>query len=114
MSPTVRNFPSTHPSLIAKLQDSHAEAWSRFFQRYQWVVLNWCRRKGLSLADAEDLTQSFMADAPRKLRTYQMVDDGGEPNRFRAWLKTVVKDSASMAHIEELLGLQAPAAPDEH
>ena len=32
---------------------------------------------------------------------------------LHAWLKTVVKDSASMAHIEELLGLQAPPA-DEH
>jgi type VI secretion system protein ImpA len=33
---------------------------------------------------------------------------------LHAWLKSVVKDGASMAHIEELLGLQASAAPDEH
>ncbi|MEO6856324.1 MAG: type VI secretion system protein TssA, partial [Rhodoferax sp.] len=26
------------------------------------------------------------------------------------WLKTVVKDSASLSHIEELLGLQKPEA----
>nr|WP_315184064.1 type VI secretion system protein TssA [uncultured Albidiferax sp.] len=32
---------------------------------------------------------------------------------LHAWLKSVVKDAASMAHIEELLGVQAPT-PDEH
>ncbi len=45
----------------------------------------------MSATDAEDLAQSFMADVPRKLHTYRLVNDDGEPNRFRSWLKAVVE-----------------------
>ena len=90
MVPPVLLFPSTHASLITKLQEREAEAWAQFFGRYQRVILNWCARKGLPLSDAEDLAQNFMADAPRKLRTYELVNCEGQPNRFRSWLKTVI------------------------
>jgi len=91
MPPTASSFPSTHPSLLARVQEQQAEAWAVFFRRYQAVILGWCRRKGLSHTDADEVTQAFLVEAPRKLRAYHLVDDDGEPNRFRSWLKTVIE-----------------------
>jgi DNA-directed RNA polymerase specialized sigma24 family protein len=85
-----RSFPSTHNSLLAKLRERESEAWALFFRRYQGIILGWCRRKGLPASDSDDLLQCFMSDAPRKLQSYQWVNADGEPNRFRAWLKTII------------------------
>ena len=90
MSSLMLEFPSTHPSLLFRLKQFDRNAWELFFHRYQDVVYNWCRTKGLSDSDAEELSQQLMANAPCKVQTYQIWNGFGIPNRFRTWLNTVV------------------------
>lgn len=91
MSPTSFGFPSTHVSLLQAVTGSHHEAWQAFFHRYTPVIRRWCRRHGLRPDAADDVSQTLMADMPRKLRTYSRAKANGGSNRFRAWLRAVVR-----------------------
>lgn len=91
MSPTSFAFPSTHVSLFQAVADSHREAWLTFFHRYAPVIRLWCRRHNLPPDAADDVSQTLMADMPRKLRTYSREKADGGSNRFRAWLRAVVR-----------------------
>ena len=52
---------TTHPSLLARIQDldDHA-AWREFDARYRDLILRYCRRKGLQPSDAEYVRQIVM------------------------------------------------------
>ncbi|HMB71812.1 MAG TPA: RNA polymerase subunit sigma, partial [bacterium] len=52
---------TTHPSLLQRVQDaSDQEAWSLFEARYRELILRYCRRKGMSSFEAEDVRQMVM------------------------------------------------------
>ncbi|MDX1970709.1 MAG: sigma-70 family RNA polymerase sigma factor [Planctomycetaceae bacterium] len=61
-------------------------AWGRFVELYTPLLLAWCRRLGLSDADAADMAQTVFVTLYEKLPEFRY-----DPARsFRAWLKTVL------------------------
>jgi RNA polymerase sigma-70 factor (ECF subfamily) len=87
-------IPSTHLSVLAALPvvERREEAWVAFQARYQDVMLGWCRRRGLSSEDAEDLTQEVL------LKLFEALSRSAydpEKARFRSFLKAVVNNAIS-------------------
>jgi RNA polymerase sigma-70 factor (ECF subfamily) len=78
---------STRLSLLGRLRltPTDQEAWSEFVERYGRQVYAWCRQWGLQEADAEDITQTVLADLARQMRTFEYDPSG----RFRSWLRTI-------------------------
>ncbi len=121
------NLPSTHASLFVPLQhgEQSPQAWAAFHARYHDVILTWCRRRQLSSACAEDLTQEIWLKLLKDIHTYNP-----EKGRLRSWLKTVVNNTLTdywrrqqarperggvggSAFLERLAGLATPEAADE-
>jgi RNA polymerase sigma-70 factor (ECF subfamily) len=84
------DIPSTHASLFVPLQrgESSPRAWAAFHARNHEVILIWCRRRKLSGACAEDLTQEIWLKLLKDIHTY----DPGK-GRLRSWLKAVVNNT---------------------
>jgi RNA polymerase sigma-70 factor (ECF subfamily) len=82
-------IPSTHVSLLRALGEEgrRDDAWAVFQACYRDVILGWCRRCGLDLHSAEDLTQEILIKLLEALPRHKHDPDRG---RFRSWLKTVV------------------------
>lgn len=83
------SMPSTHVSLLCDIRAGARpdETWAAFHSRYRGVILGWCARRGLSPADAEDLTQDVLLKLFQRLPAH-----AHDPLRgpFRGWLKAVV------------------------
>src|ERR1041384_568531 len=84
------DIPSTHLSLFLPLQkeEQSPEAWQAFHARYHDVILTWCRRRELSSAWAEDLTQEIWLKLWREIHRYDPAK-----GRLRSWLKAVVNNA---------------------
>jgi RNA polymerase sigma-70 factor (ECF subfamily) len=84
-------IPSTHFSLLVALKASEQReaAWERFHERYHNTIVQWCVRRGLQPADAEDVTQAVWSRLLRALPEHE--HDPARP--FRSWLKTVVANA---------------------
>jgi RNA polymerase sigma factor (sigma-70 family) len=85
-------IPSTHPSLLKRLQSdsaTRAEDWRTFFERYQPVIVRWCRRWKLQFADIEDVSANVFLKLCESIQTYEHRPD----SRFRSWLRTVVSNT---------------------
>ena len=84
--------PSTHPSLLARLRDpADAPAWAEFLEIYQPLILRLACRRGLQLADAQDLCQEVLCAVAQKVEDWN--PDGGV-GKFRAWLYVVARNLA--------------------
>ena len=59
-------------------------AWVRLVYRYQGQITLWCRKLGLQLADAENVTQEVLVRLTRKIHLY---DPQKAP--FATWLRRV-------------------------
>lgn len=80
----------TRPSLLVRLRDPRdAGAWEQFVAAYGPLVYRSARRRGLSHADAEDVTQRVFA---RVLGGIRGFDYDRRRGRFRDWLRTVVRN----------------------
>lgn len=81
---------TTSLTLIDRLASgANTDAWGRFVELYTPMLLAWCRRIGLSDADAADLTQTVFLTLYEKLPEFRY-----DPTRsFRAWLKTVMMNA---------------------
>src|SRR5262245_11497191 len=120
-------LPSTHLSLLRPLlaDDPRPEAWGALHARYHDVILTWCRRRGLPLACAEDLTQEIWLKLLREIPKYDPAK-----GRLRSWLKAVVNNALNdmwrrqqgkperggvggTAFLQRLGGLASPEAADE-
>lgn len=81
---------STSRTLIERLrQKTESGAWDRFVELYTPMLLTWCRRAGLSDADAADLMQTVFVTLYQKMPEFQY----DESRSFRAWLKTVLMNA---------------------
>ena len=81
---------TTSLTLLDRLgSDCDATAWGRFVDLYTPLLLAWCRRLGLSDADAADLSQTVFITFYENLPEFRY-----DPSRsFRAWLKTVMMNA---------------------
>jgi RNA polymerase sigma-70 factor (ECF subfamily) len=64
-------------------------AWVRLVYRYQGQITLWCRKLGLQLADAENVTQEVLVRLTRKIHLY---DPQKAP--FASWLRRVTVHAA--------------------
>jgi RNA polymerase sigma factor (sigma-70 family) len=89
-------LPQTRMTLIARLQGAEAHEPEELVNQDQdrndlirlyWpVVLHWCLKSGLQLADAEDLTQEITMKLFDKIHRFDRTK-----GQFRCWLRTVVR-----------------------
>jgi RNA polymerase sigma factor (sigma-70 family) len=79
----------THPSLLLRLRDTRDEAaWSQFAAIYTPLIFGFCHGRGLTEADASDVTQEVFKAVAVALPRFEY-----DPARssFRNWLFTVVR-----------------------
>ncbi|HMB71054.1 MAG TPA: sigma-70 family RNA polymerase sigma factor [bacterium] len=82
------SWTTTRPSLIGRLKDSEDhDAWREFDRRYGSLIVAYARRRGLDLADAEDLRQNVMISLSVAMRSFELRAELG---RFRSYLGRVV------------------------
>lgn len=109
---------TTKSSLLERLREPGDEAaWRRFDALYGEVIVRYARRRGLELADAEDVRQIVTLSLVGAMRTFRLQRDRG---RFRSYLGRVVGNAifryrrrSSRLHevLEPDLAVLAPAAP---
>jgi hypothetical protein len=65
------DIPSTQVSMFVPLQQGEGSprGWAAYQVRYHVVILTWCRRRELSSACAEDLTQEIWLKLLKKIHT---------------------------------------------
>lgn len=79
---------STQSSLLDRLRQPGDEAaWRRFDALYGEVIVRYARRRGLDLADAEDIRQVVALNLMSAMRTFRLQRERG---RFRSYLGRVV------------------------
>lgn len=82
------NWPSTQPSLLVRIRDrADQDAWRQFVKFYAPVIQSYCVGKGLSHADAEDVTQDALLIVSRVVPRFRYEPQKG---RFRSWLATII------------------------
>lgn len=85
-------FPPTDPGLPERLADrGDTAAWQRFVMIYRPAVVALARRRGLSLADADDVAQEVcrsVADAVGEFEARSATPGGA---RFSTWLATIAE-----------------------
>ena len=82
--------PQTTPlSLLERVRGHDPEAWRRWFQLYQPLVLFWCARAGVNATDAEDVAQEVFAAAAAALDRFRRDRPG---DTFRGWLRTITRN----------------------
>lgn len=80
-------WPSTHITLLNRVRlHTDAEAWREFVKIYGPLIYNYCRKKRLNDADAEDVCQEVFRQISTSLNSFEYNRKLG---RFRSWLGTV-------------------------
>jgi len=82
------SWTTTRPTLIGRLRspDDH-EAWRRFDATYGGLIVAYARRRGLDLADAEDVRQIVLMSLAKVMPRFRLQPERG---RFRSYLGRVV------------------------
>lgn len=82
---------TTQPSLLCRVKDPTDHlAWSEFNRRYGELIVRYCRSRGLSLADAQDVRQIVLMSLARAMVNFEYLPTRG---RFRSYLGRVVRNA---------------------
>jgi RNA polymerase sigma-70 factor (ECF subfamily) len=87
--PKVDRNPSVAASLLERLRASEAGAWERLAGLYGATVYVWCRRAGVSEADAPDVSQEVFSAVARHIADFRRERPG---DSFRGWLWTITRN----------------------
>jgi RNA polymerase sigma-70 factor (ECF subfamily) len=81
----------TSASLLIRLRQGAQDqaAWTEFVQRYEPLILMWCRQWRLQPADADDVSQNVLLKLAHHLRSF--VYDPAR--RFRGFLRTIAHNA---------------------
>jgi RNA polymerase sigma factor (sigma-70 family) len=89
----------TLTALLVRLKDSPTETgWKEFVARYEPLIRAWCRRRGLSEANTDDVAQNVLLKLTRILPTFEYDPAKG----FRKWLRVVVENAVNDYFREQL------------
>lgn len=81
------SIPETNPGLIFRLCDSADEqAWFEFVELYRPAIIRLAQRRGLQLADCEDLVQRVLISVAGAIGRWEA---DGKRAKFRTWLFTI-------------------------
>lgn len=84
--------PETRASLILRLPNAaDAAAWDEVVAIYGPLVFRLARRRGLQIADADDLVQDVFAAVAKQIEAWLERTDRG---RFRAWVLRIARNIA--------------------
>ncbi|MCO6439453.1 MAG: sigma-70 family RNA polymerase sigma factor [Phycisphaerae bacterium] len=84
-------FESTKPSLLVRVRDpSDLNAWREFEARYRELIVRYCLRRGLQMADCEDVQQLVWINLCKGIRTFEYDPRRG---RFRDYLRRTVRNA---------------------
>jgi RNA polymerase sigma factor (sigma-70 family) len=78
----------TSESLLMRLRlvPADDDAWAQFVQQYGPLIRAWCLARGLSEADAQDVSQDVLTKLVTAMKSFSY-----DPSRrFRGWLRTIV------------------------
>ncbi len=79
----------TSATLLGRLRDrADQTAWIAFVNRYGRMIFSWSRKRGLQVADAEDVTQEVLTVLSDTLRDFVYNPEKG---RFRNYLQVVTR-----------------------
>lgn len=99
------NSPDTRLSLIARVRDPRDDhAWREFVTLYTPIIFGFLRKRGLSQADAEDVTQEAFRSLSQALPTFDLDKSIGT---FRNWLFTVTRSKLN-THLTKSLKVPIP------
>ncbi len=76
-------------SLLERLRIREAGAWERLARLYGQTVYGWCRRAGVSEADAADVSQDVFTAVARNIGDFRRERPG---DSFRGWLWTITRN----------------------
>lgn len=83
-------WPTTRNTLLVRLGDVETdEAWQEFVSIYEPAIYRFARQHGLQHTDAIEVTQQALL---RVLKAAEKWLADEPPTKFRAWLKTTVKN----------------------
>ncbi len=78
---------STHATLLARLAEGHDQAaWGEFCDRYGELIRGFARRRGLQVADCDDVVQETLMALTKAMPQFRYEPGRG---KFRSYLKTV-------------------------
>src|SRR5437764_23519 len=87
--PTDDASSSSRPTLLERLRAGQAGAWERLAELYGQTVYVWCRRAGVSEADAADVSQEVFTAVARTVADFRRERPG---DSFRGWLWTITQN----------------------
>lgn len=83
----------TRYTLIQRVKDPQdKESWSEFVRYYQQYIYNILRAIRIPQSDAHELCQDIIVQLWKKMPVFSFDSDKG---KFRSWLATVIRNSAS-------------------
>lgn len=108
-----REFPKTHPSLLAALgDDQQSSHWLEFYRCYAPAVFRVARYRGLGQHDAEDIVQQTMVLIFRHISTFDYSRDRGT---FRNWVRRIAESRIVdfVRRIPASVALETVDAPED-
>jgi RNA polymerase sigma-70 factor, ECF subfamily len=78
----------TSASLLQRARANDRDAWERLVHLYAPLVSRWCRRWGVSGADAEDVVQEVFQATAASLSNFRKAKPG---DTFRGWLYGITR-----------------------
>ena len=82
---------STSWTLINRIKVDDNDAWERLVTLYTPFLHYWCRRWGVSRADADDVLQEVFQAISKNLKDFRRERAG---DSFRGWLRGIARNKA--------------------